>query len=122
MSVIIKDIVKFVNVFYIMVFRVLNNSLYINEEIKIRIKVLVKEFNYVLNYNVKSLVLLKFYVIGVFFLLISEGIFDIFFYEIIKGISKVIDKEYNFVIRGIDIYESFYLIDNKNFDGIIVVS
>ena len=32
------------------------------------------------------------------------------------------DKEYNLVIRGIDNYEHSHPIDNKNFDGIIVVS
>ena len=35
---------------------------------------LAKELNYVPNYNAKSLVLLKSYVIGVFFSSISEGI------------------------------------------------
>lgn len=122
MSVTIKDIAKLANVSHTTVSRALNNSPYINEETKIRIKALAKELNYVPNYNAKSLVLLKSYVIGVFFSSISEGTSDTFFHEIIKGISKVIDKEYNLVIRGIDNYESSHPIDNKNFDGIIVVS
>ncbi|OOM14547.1 LacI family DNA-binding transcriptional regulator [Clostridium saccharobutylicum] len=122
MSVTIKDIAKLANVSHTTVSRALNNSPYINEETKIRIKALAKELNYVPNYNAKSLVLLKSYVIGVFFSSISEGTSDTFFHEIIKGISKVIDKEYNLVIRGIDTYESSHPIDNKNFDGIIVVS
>lgn len=122
MSVTIKDIAKLANVSHTTVSRALNNSPYINEETKIRIKALAKELNYVPNYNAKSLVLLKSYVIGVFFSSISEGTSDTFFHEIIKGISKVIDKEYNLVIRGIDAYENSHPIDNKNFDGIIVVS
>ncbi|MBS2904854.1 LacI family DNA-binding transcriptional regulator, partial [Klebsiella pneumoniae] len=83
---------------------------------------LAKELNYVPNYNAKSLVLLKSYVIGVFFSSISEGTSDTFFHEIVKGVNKVMDKEYNLVIRGIDNYEHSHPIDNKNFDGIIVVS
>lgn len=122
MSVTIKDIAKIANVSHTTVSRALNNSPYINEETKIKIKALAKQLNYVPNYNAKSLVLLKSYVIGIFFSSISEGTSDTFFHEIIRGINKVIDKEYNLVIRGIDDYENSHPIDNKNFDGIIVVS
>jgi len=122
MSVTIKDIAKIANVSHTTVSRALNNSPFINEETKVKIKALAKELNYVPNYNAKSLVLLKSYVIGVFFSSISEGTSDTFFHEIIRGINKVIDKEYNLVIRGIDDYEHFNKIDKKNFDGIIVVS
>ncbi|MFW2488979.1 LacI family DNA-binding transcriptional regulator [Clostridium chromiireducens] len=122
MSVTIKDIAKIANVSHTTVSRALNNSPYINEETKIKIKALAKELNYVPNYSAKSLVLLKSYVIGVFFSSISEGTSDTFFHEIVKGINKVIDKEYNLVIRGIDDCEYSHPIDNKNFDGIIVVS
>ena len=122
MSVTIKDIAKIANVSHTTVSRALNNSPYINEETKVKIKSLAKELNYVPNYNAKSLVLLKSYVIGVFFTSISEGTSDTFFHEIIKGINKVMDKEYNLVIRGIDDCEYSHPIDNKNFDGIIVVS
>jgi len=122
MSVTIKDIAKIANVSHTTVSRALNNSPYINEETKIKIKALAKELNYVPNYNAKSLVLLKSYVIGVFFSSISEGTSDTFFHEIIKGINKVIDKEYNLVIRGIDNYAQSHQIDKNNFDGIVVVS
>lgn len=122
MGITIKDIAKIANVSHTTVSRALNNSPYINEETKVKIKALAKELNYVPNYNAKSLVLLKSYVIGVFFSSISEGTSDTFFHEIIKGITKVIDKEYNLVIRGIDNYEYSQQIDKKNFDGIIVVS
>lgn len=122
MSVTIKDIAKIAHVSHTTVSRALNNSPYINEETKIKIKALAKELNYVPNYSAKSLVLLKSYVIGIFFTSISEGTSDTFFHEIVKGINKVIDKEYNLVIRGIDDYLNSHPIDNKNFDGIIVVS
>lgn len=122
MSVTIKDIAKLANVSHTTVSRALNNSPYINEETKNKIKALAKELHYVPNYNAKSLVLLKSYVIGVFFSSISDGTTDTFFHEIIKGINKVIDKEYNLVIRGIDDYRYFNQIDKTNFDGIIVVS
>ncbi|NME82832.1 LacI family DNA-binding transcriptional regulator [Clostridium sp. SM-530-WT-3G] len=122
MSVTIKDIAKLANVSHTTVSRALNNSPYINEDTKNKIKALAKELNYVPNYNAKSLVLLKSYVIGLFFSSISEGTSDTFFHEIVKGINKVIDKEYNLVIRGIDQYDDSHPVDNKNFDGIIVVS
>ncbi len=122
MSITIKDIAKIANVSHTTVSRALNNSPYINEETKIKIKALAKELKYVPNYNAKSLVLLKSYVIGIFFSSIKEGTSDTFFHEIIKGINKVIDKEYNLVIRGIDDCEYYNQIDNRNFDGIIVVS
>lgn len=122
MGVTIKDIAKIANVSHTTVSRALNNSPYINEETKAKIKALAKELDYVPNYSAKSLVLLKSYNIGVFFSSIGDGTTDTFFHEIIKGINKVIDKEYNLVIRGIDDYKNFYQIDKKNFDGIIVVS
>ena len=122
MGVTIKDIARHANVSHTTVSRALNNSPYINEDTKVKIKALAKELNYVPNYNAKSLVLLKSYVIGIFFSSISEGTTDTFFHEIIKGINKVIDKEYNLVIRGIDDYKYSHQIDKKNFDGIIVVS
>jgi len=122
MGITIKDIAKIANVSHTTVSRALNNSPYINEETKVKIKALAKELKYVPNYNAKSLVLLKSYVIGVFFTSISEGTSDTFFHEIIKGINKIMDKEYNLVIRGIDKYEYSHPIDKNNFDGIIVVS
>ncbi len=67
MSVTIKDIAKLANVSHTTVSRALNNSPYINEETKVKIIALAKELNYVPNYSAKSLVLLKSYVIGVFF-------------------------------------------------------
>lgn len=122
MSVTIKDIAKLANVSHTTVSRALNDSPYINEETKAKIKELAKELNYVPNYSAKSLVLLKSYVIGVFFSSISEGTSDTFFHEIVKGVNKVMDKEYNLVIRGIDDYKNSHPIDKRNFDGIIVVS
>lgn len=122
MGVTIKDIAKIANVSHTTVSRALNNSPYINEDTKTKIKALAEELNYVPNYSAKSLVLLKSYVIGVFFSSISEGTTDAFFHDVIKGISEILDKEYNLVIRGIDNYEYSHPIDKKNFDGIIVVS
>lgn len=122
MSVTIKDIAKLANVSHTTVSRALNNSPYINEDTKANIMKLAKELNYVPNYSAKSLVLLKSYIIGVFFSSINEGTSSTFFHEIVKGIDKTIDKEYNLVIRGIDDYKDFNFINNRNFDGIIVVS
>lgn len=122
MSVTIKDIAKLANVSHTTVSRALNNSPYVKPETKEKIKALAEELNYVPNYNAKSLVLLKSYIIGVFFSSISEGTSDTFFHQVINGVNKVMDTKYNLIIRGIDNYEYSRPIDNKSVDGIIVVS
>lgn len=122
MGVTIKDIAKIANVSHTTVSRALNNSPFINEDTKKKIVDLAKELNYVPNYNAKGLVRSKSNNIGIFFSSISEGTSSSFFHDVINGINKVINKEYNLVIRGIDECSSSNIIDKQNFDGIIVVS
>lgn len=122
MGVTIKDIARIANVSHTTVSRALNNSPYINEETKRKIKELAKELNYVPNYNAKGLVTLKSHNIGIFFSSISKGTSSSFFHEVINGINESIHNEYNIIIRGIDECENYNLIDKKNFAGIIVVS
>lgn len=122
MSITIKDIAKLANVSHTTVSRALNNSPLINEDTKSKIKAIAEELNYVPNYSAKSLVLDKSYTIGLFFSSIIQGTSPSFFYETIRGINTVIEEKYNLVVRGIDSYKDFSTINNKRFDGIILMS
>lgn len=122
MSITIKDIAKLANVSHTTVSRALNNSPLINEETKIKIKAIAEELNYVPNYSAKSLVLDRSYTIGVFFSSIVQGTSPSFFFQSIRGINSSIEEKYNIVIRGIDSYKEFSTINNKRFDGIILMS
>ena len=122
MSITIKDIAKLANVSHTTVSRALNNSPLINEETKNKIKAIAKELNYVPNYSAKSLVLHRSYTIGLFFSSIIQGTSSSFFFQSIRGINSAIEEKYNIVIRGIDSYNDFSTINNKRFDGIILMS
>lgn len=122
MEVTIKDIAKIANVSHTTVSRALNDSPFINVETKAKIMAIAKELNYVPNYSAKSLVLNRSYNIGLFFTTISEVTSSRFFYETVSGVSSVIKESYNPVVRGIDDYKDFTLINKRSFDGIILMS
>lgn len=122
MSVTIKDIAEIADVSHTTVSRALNNSPFINKETKFKIKTIAEELNYVPNYNAKSLVLDKSYVIGMFFSSISQGTSPGFFSETVTGVTSTINENYNLVVKGIDSYTDFNSINNKRFDGIVLMS
>lgn len=122
MNVTIKDIARLANVSHTTVSRALNNSPLINEETKKKIKMIAKKLNYVPNYNARSLVLDKSYNIGLFFSSINRGTSPGFFFETVTGVSSAIEEKYNLVIRGIDSYNDFSTINEKRFDGIVLMS
>lgn len=122
MSITIKDLAKLANVSHTTVSRALNDSPFINEETKKKILDLAKEFNYVPNFNAKSLVLQKSYNIGLFFSTITQGTSPSFFHKTIVGVNSVIKGKYNILVRGIDDLSDFLMVNNKTFDGIIVMS
>ncbi|WP_027625509.1 LacI family DNA-binding transcriptional regulator [Clostridium lundense] len=122
MGVTIKDIARIANVSHTTVSRALNDSPFINEDTKVKIKSIAKELNYVPNYSAKSLVLDRSYNIGLFFTTISQVTSPRFFYETVSGVNSAIKESYNLVVRGIDDYKKFTLINNKRFDGIILMS
>jgi len=122
MEVTIKDIAKIAKVSHTTVSRALNDSPFINVETKDKIMAIAKDLNYVPNYNAKSLVLNRSYNIGLFFTTISEVTSSSFFYETVSGVNRVIKESYNLVVRGIDDYKNFKLINKRRFDGIILMS
>ncbi len=122
MSVTIKDIAKILGVSHTTVSRALNDSPLIRQDTKEKIRTLAKELNYTPNYNAKSLVLDKSYNIGLFFSTLQEGTSSNFFYEVVRGINSIVQKEFNLVVSGIDDCVDFNAINKKHFDGIIVMS
>ncbi|MGH4138697.1 LacI family DNA-binding transcriptional regulator [Clostridium sp.] len=122
MEVTIKDIAKIAKVSHTTVSRALNDSPFINVNTKAKIMAIAKELNYVPNYSAKSLVLNRSYNIGLFFTTISEVTSPSFFYETVSGVNSIIKESYNLVVRGIDDYKDFALINKRSFDGIILMS
>jgi len=122
MEVTIKDIARIANVSHTTVSRALNDSPFINDITKAKIKTIAKELNYVPNYSAKSLVLNRSYNIGLIFTTISEATASSFFYETVSGVNSAIKDNYNLVVRGIDDYKDFTLVNSRRFDGIILMS
>jgi LacI family purine nucleotide synthesis repressor len=122
MNVTIKDIARVAGVSHITVSRALNDHISVRPETRERITKIAKEMNYVPNFNAKSLVLDKSYTIGLFFSTLQQGTSSDFFYQSVTGVSSIIKEKYNFVIKGIDEYQDYSVINRRNFDGILVVS
>ena len=122
METTLKDIAKIADVSHTTISRALNDSPFISDLTKIRIKKIAKNLHYVPNYNAKSLVLNRSYNIGLIFTTISEVTASRFFYETVSGVNSVIKESYNLVVIGIDDYKDFRRINKKRFDGIILMS
>jgi len=122
MGVTIKDIAKLANVSHTTVSRALNNSPLIKEKTKKKILDIANTLNYIPDYHAKNLVLQKSHTIGLFFTSMANGTSPSFLADSIRGVSKVIDVQYNLFVRGIDDYDDYTYINNKRFDAIILMS
>lgn len=123
MSVTIKDIARAAGVSHITVSRALNGHSSVRPETREKIKILADKLNYIPNYNARSLVLDKSYIIGLFFSTFLKGTSAEYFKQAVLGVNSVIQEQYNMVIRGIDEYQEDYSkINARNFDGILVMS
>lgn len=122
MSITIKDIARIVNVSHTTVSRALNDSPLIRQETKNKIKAIAKAYNYVPNYNAKSLVLAKSYNLGLFFSTLKKGTTAHFFHDVIVGANNVIKDQYTLSVKGIDDYKTFAGIHKRYFDGIMLMS
>jgi LacI family purine nucleotide synthesis repressor len=122
MSVTIKDIAKIAGVSHTTVARALNDSELVHTETREKIKKIALELNYAPNYNAKSLVLDKSYIIGLFFSTLRKGTSSDFFHQAIIGVNDIIKEKYNVVVKGIDDYQNYAGINKRNFDGILVMS
>lgn len=121
MATTIKDIAKALGISHSTVSRALTGSKYVNEKTKEAVFKAVKELNYIPNMNARSLKIDKTYNIGVFFSTISNGTSPYVFQTVINSVYGNIDKKYNVIVKGIDMYEE-NTINPKNYDGILVVS
>ncbi len=122
MSITIKDIARVAKVSHITVSRALNGCKSVKQETRERIKRIADELQYVPNYNAKSLVLDKSYVIGLFFSTLHQGTSAEFFHQAVVGVNNVIQEKYTVAIKGIDEYKDYIGINNRNFDGVLVMS
>ncbi|OPJ54731.1 LacI family DNA-binding transcriptional regulator [Clostridium chromiireducens] len=121
MATTIKDIAKVLGISHSTVSRALTGSKYVNEKTKEAVLKAVKELNYIPNMSARSLKIDKAYNIGVFFSTISNGTSPYVFQTVINSVYRNIDKRYNVIVKGIDMYEE-NTINPKNYDGILVVS
>ncbi|MED1739395.1 LacI family DNA-binding transcriptional regulator [Bacillus swezeyi] len=122
MSVTIKDIARLANVSHTTVSRALNNSPLIKEKTKRKILDIAAEMNYKPNFNAKSLVAQKSFTIGLFLTSLTDGTSSSFFADVLRGVNKVIDENYNMFVRGIDDYHDLSSIHRNRYDGIILIS
>jgi len=118
----IKDIAKIANVSHTTVSRALNNSPLIKKVTSDKIKAIAKELNYSPNFNAKSLVLKKSYMIGLFFSSIDRGTSSSFLSQIVKSITDVIDTNYQLAVNSIDTLENYEFVNRQRYDGIIIMS
>jgi len=122
MSITIKDIAKIMNVSHTTVSRALNDSPLIKDETKAKIKEIARAYNYVPNYNARSLVLAKSYNIGLFFSTLTKGTTANFFFDVVTGVNTAIRDDYTLSVKGIDDYKDYHLITKRFFDGILLMS
>lgn len=118
----IKDIAKMAGVSHTTVSRALNDSPLIKEATRKKIQELASQMNYVPNFNAKSLVNQKNYMIGLFFSSIAEGTSSSFLVDVIKGIHSKLDEIYGLSVQGIDEIQHIEHINFQRYDGIIVMS
>ena len=123
MAITIKDIARMVGVSHTTVSRALNNSPYISEKTKIKIKQVAEKYDYIPNTSAKSLVLQRSFNIGLFFSTLNLGVTSNFFFEIVSTVQSLIKDDYKLIIRGIDDYnDDYFELNNKAFDGVVLVS
>lgn len=118
----IKDIAKQLGISHTTVSRALNNSPLVKPETRAHIQSVSKELNYVPNFNAKSLVNQKNYMIGLFFSSISQGTSSSFLVDTITGIRSVLDATYSLSVEGIDEIKQLAEINFQRYDGILVMS
>lgn len=118
----IKDIAKVAGVSHTTVSRALNDSPLIKETTRKKIQEIASEMDYSPNYNAKSLVNKKNYMIGLFFSSIQDGTSSPFLTDAIKGIRSVIKEQFALSVEAIDDIKDFNLINFQRYDGIIIMS
>lgn len=118
----IKDIAKVAGVSHTTVSRALNDNPLIKLDTRKRIQKIAEELNYVPNFNAKSLVNQKNYMIGLFFSSIDQGTSSSFLVDVITGIHSVLDESYSLSVEGIDEINALERVNFQRYDGIVIMS
>ncbi|CCG46896.1 LacI family transcription regulator [Halobacillus halophilus DSM 2266] len=127
-SVTIKDVAKKANVAPSTVSRVISDSPRISEKTKRRVRKVMDELGYHLNYNGRVLVSQSTQTIGIVTKVASVHSFDNpFFSELLRGISDAChEKDYSIYLTTGNTEESIYrevvkMVQGKRVDGVIVL-
>ncbi|WP_321386602.1 LacI family DNA-binding transcriptional regulator [uncultured Enterococcus sp.] len=118
----IKDIAKVAGVSHTTVSRALNDNPLIKLDTRKKIQKIAEELNYVPNFNAKSLVNQKNYMIGLFFSSIDQGTSSSFLVDVITGIHSVLDESYSLSVEGIDEIQALERVNFQRYDGIVIMS
>ncbi|UOQ44818.1 LacI family transcriptional regulator [Halobacillus salinarum] len=128
MKVTIKDVARQANVATSTVSRVISNSPKISEETKRRVRKVMDEMGYYLNYNGRILVSQSTQTIGIVTKSVSVQSFDnLFFTELLKGISEAShEQDYSIYLTTGNEEETIYnevikMVKGKRVDGVIVL-
>lgn len=118
----IKEIAKLAGVSKATVSRVLNDSTLVTEGTRKKVLGIIKRVDYLPNYLARSLKIKETKTIGV----IVPDIGNPFYFEVLRGIEKVLDKKgFNIMLCNSDYNDEkelryIYLLASKKVDGIIV--
>ncbi|MBP1048083.1 LacI family DNA-binding transcriptional regulator [Enterococcus sp. BWM-S5] len=118
----IKDIAKVAGVSHTTVSRALNDNPLIKLDTRKKIQQIAEELNYVPNFNAKSLVNQKNYMIGLFFSSIDQGTSSSFLVDVITGIHSILDESYSLSVEGIDEIRALERVNFQRYDGIVIMS
>ncbi|WP_079478117.1 LacI family DNA-binding transcriptional regulator [Halobacillus salinus] len=128
MSVTIKDVARVANVAPSTVSRVLSDSPSISEKTKRRVRQVMDELGYHINYNGRSLVSQSTQTIGIVTKVASIHSFDNpFFSELLRGISEAChDGDYSIYLTTGNTEEAIFretvkMVNGKRVDGVIVL-
>lgn len=119
-----KDIARLSGVSVATVSRVINNNGRFSEETRKKVEKVIKETNYILNYNAKSLRMNKSFSIGI----LVPDITNPFFAGVVQKIEKILfEQGYTTIICNTardNEKEKAYLniLESKGVDGIVVIS
>ncbi|SPC37983.1 LacI family DNA-binding transcriptional regulator [Latilactobacillus fuchuensis] len=118
----VSDIAKIAGVSATTVSRAFNPESVIKPETRAQIIKIANDLNYIPNFNARSLVTRKSYIIGVFFTSMYQGTSSIYLGDIISQLYQELPKNYLLSVNSIDRLTEMGNGIERRFDGILIVS